>query len=530
MIRKLLNRIPLPEALLIIALAFIPLLFAFPYRINVFLAWDGAYRISEGLIPYKDFGTPVGYVFWLIPAMFFKLFGANVFSLIISQSFINAVAGFTFLGVLKQLNVTRTIRGIGLIVFVLTYSIYNIWPWYNHFVFVLELLALWSILKGLNSEDGIKSILWIALAGFISVLGFLTKQDTGALTFILGLGLIGCHFYTTRKWKPVIYYLSGFLVGIGLLIVPFLSYEFSYWFNMGQAPHSSRINVFDLFHEFLGSSKFIKLYLLFYVLIIGNVIIEKGTSGLLKNLPFYFITLFILFQASVIQVTSYTPTDGNIYFHSFAIVFLISGLGFSFEGSKRFVVVALVFTTLWASGSVWNRFLSSKVKSFLNIETNSEVVSKNTFKIDTDQTESRSAWIVSDIPTFNKIKLPKETVSGIKRLIEISESMNSEELEVLNFTELTQLSEVLNYSIESGSHIPLWYHKGVSFFERERDLYCEKIQNQQYDIILFEDIPDLNNFYSYDVFDCIEEHYEYLYEFKAPRVPEISSIKVFIRR
>jgi hypothetical protein len=60
------------EWFLVLVLPLVPLLFTLPYRINLFLAWEGAYRISQGEIPYKDFGSPVGYVFWLLPALFFK--------------------------------------------------------------------------------------------------------------------------------------------------------------------------------------------------------------------------------------------------------------------------------------------------------------------------------------------------------------------------------------------------------------------------------------------------------------------------
>ena len=63
------------EYLLIILTSILPLFFNYPYRINLFLAWEGAYRVSIGQIPYKDFGSPVGYGFWLLPALFFKLFG-----------------------------------------------------------------------------------------------------------------------------------------------------------------------------------------------------------------------------------------------------------------------------------------------------------------------------------------------------------------------------------------------------------------------------------------------------------------------
>ena len=53
------------------------------------IIWDGAYRISQGLVPYVDFGMPVGPVAFYLPALFFKFFGPSWLSLQLSQFLIN---------------------------------------------------------------------------------------------------------------------------------------------------------------------------------------------------------------------------------------------------------------------------------------------------------------------------------------------------------------------------------------------------------------------------------------------------------
>lgn len=67
----------LAEAGFILVIALAPVFASFPYRINIFLSWEGAYRISQGQIPYKDFGMPVGYMFWVIPGFFSNYSGRN---------------------------------------------------------------------------------------------------------------------------------------------------------------------------------------------------------------------------------------------------------------------------------------------------------------------------------------------------------------------------------------------------------------------------------------------------------------------
>ena len=63
------------EVLIILLLACVPLFIHLPYRVNIFLSWEGAYRMSQGQLPFRDFGTPLGGMYWVIPAIFFKVFG-----------------------------------------------------------------------------------------------------------------------------------------------------------------------------------------------------------------------------------------------------------------------------------------------------------------------------------------------------------------------------------------------------------------------------------------------------------------------
>src|SRR5690606_2355038 len=91
------------EIFAIILFALVPVFLSFPYRINIFLSWEGAYRITEGHIPFKDFGMPVGYMYWMIPAMFFKLFGAQLITLIKAQAFINILSGLAFRSIFVSL-------------------------------------------------------------------------------------------------------------------------------------------------------------------------------------------------------------------------------------------------------------------------------------------------------------------------------------------------------------------------------------------------------------------------------------------
>ena len=522
---------------LIIITACIPLLFNYPYRINLFLAWEGAFRIAQGEIPYRDFGSPVGYVFWILPALFFKIFGPYVYTLIIVQAFINILSGLAFKKLLKIFSVTSPVRLLPLLVFCLSYSMFNFWPWYNHFVFVVEMLGLCVLCAEVLTPVDKRSYLRITMASLLIALTFLTKQDTGGLAAGIAFVILAFDFVYERKIKTALIFVGGYLISLFILIVPFLSYEFSYWFNMGQLPHNARVDKFDIINELFGASTLIKLYVVFIVFILITQLNQMKDWKTEKSyFLFLLIVLAILGQAAIIQVTSYTPIDGNIYFHGFAFAFIAFHFSKQVDFSKVVNLSLLFFLIcLWWSGVFWTRFLRERVQKVLvdNTAAKKNVISKRTYLMGGDSTVAsgasvRSKWIVSSIPSFKRIKIPEGTEIGIKQILELPQSKKPH-VKMLNMSELTPLAYDMGYELETGPQYPLWYHKGVAFFDREVDNFCGKVNEKQYDIILFEDIPNVNQFYPYEVRDCIVKNYTFKFKFLAPRIPEISYIEVYTK-
>src|ERR1700712_4179907 len=105
------------EILIIVLLACIPLFIHLPYRVNIFLSWEGAYRMSQGQLPFRDFGIPLGGMFWVIPAFFFKIFGPKMVTLIKAQVLINILAGLSFRSILISLSVDRGTRLASVLLF-----------------------------------------------------------------------------------------------------------------------------------------------------------------------------------------------------------------------------------------------------------------------------------------------------------------------------------------------------------------------------------------------------------------------------
>jgi hypothetical protein len=519
------------ELVLIICTFIIPLIFNHPYRINLYLAWEGAYRISNGEIPFRDFGLPLGYIFWLVIALFFKIFGPFVYTLLIAQSIINLIANLLFRKLLKQFSVPSYIRLFALTVFLFSFSLNNIWPWYNHLVFVIELGAFVMICNQILKPAADRSASKILIAALLVAATFMTKQDTGGIAFLSSLIILGFDLFFHRTKKTFLLFLLGYFMSLAVMIVPFLQYDFLYWFNLGQFPHNARTNKFDIINEFLGASSWIK----FYAMVIMGILLANYKMFTIdfrnhsKDFFFTLVTILILFQAAIIQVTSYTPINGNIYFHSFVFAFagsflLKDKIFSSWIGVGAFVLMV----SLWWSGYFWTRFFKTRFEGILGGSSTTEVISKNSYIISTDSTDmGRKDWVVSSFKSLKKIKIPRETERGIEELAALD--ILSKNPKVLNMSELTSLAYDLNFKLDTGSNYPLWFHRNVAFFDREVESFCNRIDTKQYDLILFQDIPELNNFYPYEVQECIKQNYTLKFKFLAPRIPNTSYIEVYIK-
>src|SRR5690606_6697424 len=174
------------ELAIVCVFCFSPLLYNNPYRLNIFLSWEGAYRLYLGQVPFRDFSLPMGYGYWVVPALFFKIFGPYMFSLIKAQVFINLISVLTVRATLRMLNVPPVAILLTILVFCLSYVSKNFWPWYNHMVIVWELVAIYFAFRAILRPQRGWRIGYLALSAFFIWFAIFTKQDGG----ILGLFIV----------------------------------------------------------------------------------------------------------------------------------------------------------------------------------------------------------------------------------------------------------------------------------------------------------------------------------------------------
>ena len=507
------------EILVAVTFCFVPLLFNNPYRLNIFLSWEGAYRLSIGQIPFKDFSLPMGYGYWVIPAIFFKLFGPFMYSLIKAQVFINLVSILAFRGILKKLGVQPAVILLSVIIFCFSYVSWNFWPWYNHLVIVLGFVAIYFSLNAIFESTMWKIFASLGLSAFFIWFAFFTKQDGGALTLLIVYGVLGYEALVEKSFRKVLVF-TGFFALFGILfIAPLIPYDFAYWFNMGQAPHDSRIHPINFLNDIVGWSYWQKFFLLIIALVMLDKFRVNGWEFFRDKRQFLFglVSIAIMLKSLIIQVTSHEPPNGEVFFYAFGFAYCISHLKFSGSlADFRFLAVSGILVVFWWSGIYWR-----------NIQ---RIVAKKPAIVEkADERTSHKYRLASEFMTMNRLYLAENTIDGINKIKAMEVFRNNPNPKVLNMSELTSLAYEVPFTPLTNQ--PMWFHQGVSIFQKEVDEFCEKVASNEYDVVLFETIPEKEviNFYPMDVKACLDEYYQHEFSFLAPRTPEESFIHVYTK-
>lgn len=503
--------------ILIIGFSLIPLFFSLPFRIHLDVSWEGTYRLYLGQVPYKDFGMPIGYGFFIFPLLAFYVFGPTLKALLISQAIVNIITTFTFRAIVKKLGLNEERSLIAILVFLLSYSFMYFWPWYNFTAIMFELIGLYFLLLLSNSESAKRNYMYLAGSAFFIFLTFFTKQDYGGLAFTFALIIIAYISWLKKRWIFLPAFILFYAVSVALIILPFISTDFSYWFNVGQPPHNSRIYLYSIFEVIMLDSQWEK----FYLVVLAAVLIKKFSTGTFDMRDSKFIISFLMVSGMIMEALITKSTSGNslentTYFHAFGIAFLLVQLPDDFIPQKiRWIIPAMFVVFIWWSGEYWK--YAGRIFNF------SKPVMRGKTLLDAS---FQSSWRSSDLKAFKGIKLPSETINGLERVQSLSLFKSQKELKVLNMTELTPLALEWNYTPMKG--LPLWYHQGVSIFPKQIDEICASIANKEFDLVMFETIPSLTNFFPNDLRNCLIDHYKLKDKFIAPRKEGDSFIEVYV--
>jgi len=444
------------------------------------ILWEGAYRVSLGQIPFTDFGTPVGPVSFLIPALFFKAFSPSWFVMQLSQMFENAILLFLAYQLLKRLKFSQVNINRAIACFSFLYLVFLSHPWYNSGAF-LSFLTSMVLLLGAGY--------WaIIAAGLMAGICFLAKQDYGVMNLCLGsLVILLTQSQKSDSYRKIVFqlstlrdvqqiklilvsitlFLSFFALPIVTLIYFVDSAQFFYWFNYGQPPHEIRkIHIWDFANHgnlflpaciaFYFSYRTNRIDLLFAGIFFACAFIVSSTSGLDYTAFFFFLFLPLL-----VQTVGDRQLVQKKWLSALLLLAVLTCIAFPAKYMYR-----LVQTTVLAKAEPF---------SFRHVYVTRPV----------------QAYPES-MPYFKNVMGSDDSVVMIEKLQQIATANPNISLKVLNISELTPIYAELGSA--PPLHYPLWYHTKISLFPKEIKLINQDIDDNKFDVILLQDAHGQANF------------------------------------
>jgi hypothetical protein len=451
-----------------------------------------------GQIPFTDFGTPVGPVSFLIPALFFKLFSPSWFVMQLSQMLENALLLVLAYQLLKRLQFTQVNINKAIACFSFLYLVFLSHPWYNSGAFLCFLTSMVLLLR--------TSYWSLMAAGLMGGLCFLAKQDYGVMNLCLGSLVIlltqsqqsspyrkiTFQFSALRDLQQMIsivgagtLFLSFFVLPIGALIYLVDSAQFFYWFNYGQPPHEIRkIHIWNFANHgnlflpaciaFYFAYRTVRIDLLFAGIFFICAFIVSSTSGLDYTAFFFFLFLPLLVQ---------TVRDRQLvqkrWLSALLLLAVLTCITFPAKYMYR-----LVQTTVLAKAepfSFRHRYVTRPVQAY-----------------------------PESMPFFKNVMGSDDSILMIRQLQEILRGKTGPELKVLNISELTPLYAELGSA--PPLHYPLWYHNKISLFPREIKLIDHDIDANKFDVIILQNAHGQANFEEFLARLQANAHYETLRE------------------
>jgi hypothetical protein len=440
-------------------LFFILSLFVFFQREIIFfrdyaIIWDGATRMINGEVLYKDFGVPFGPIPLLIPYYFMSFFGVSWLNFQIIQHIQNFLLLLNVVLLMRTLLEGNFVVNISSFIFVFFCLIFLTHPWYNT-------TALLFLFFALNASL-ISNKFSYFLSGIFAMFSVFSKQDFGFLSILMVQIIIVFDNYLINDsiksaLKGSFFFWLGLISSIFVLLYIYRFVEIGYWFALFQYNYESRLS--KIYKIFINPLFYLSLSLFFfsiikrersifvYSLILGVSSITSVVSGMPMSHFYYTFTIFPLifyFMHSVHR------SAGRILFLFFIIIAFIPAL-------PRTV---FIFENLLFDYYEHSSFNHRKIAS-----------------------EGLITDLGMCVGSMRNIYVPNSVCELIKDAKYTADSPNAS---FLNISELTFLPSELGY--KNPKNHPLWYHYPVSVLDREKDLILSQIENGFFDLVFVQGI------------------------------------------
>jgi len=182
------------------------------------IMFDGAWRVYQGQVQYRDFISTFPPLPFVIQAMFFRLAGVNFSAMVLGAAVLNAVATLCVIWLVHRLVPDQ--RAIAWIAGLLT-AVWFQAPfgtlWFEQTAFCFNLLSLVLLLKSLDTRDPAAVGCRVG-AGVLLAASLLCKQNAGAEFLPLALGVATLPLLDRKRkaLRSALEVIAGIALGAGI--------------------------------------------------------------------------------------------------------------------------------------------------------------------------------------------------------------------------------------------------------------------------------------------------------------------------
>jgi len=185
------------------------------------IMFDGAWRVFQGQVPYRDFFSAFPPVPFVIQALFFVFLGIDFSATVVSAAAFNAAATACVIYLVRRLlPEQRAIAAAGGLLTSVWFQAPFGTLWFEQTAFAFNLLALLLVIRAATADARLS--VWLRAAAGVSVaLAMLSKQNAGVEFIPILIGVIAFpHARQLRKAMTAVgQLLAGLMFALGIFLV-----------------------------------------------------------------------------------------------------------------------------------------------------------------------------------------------------------------------------------------------------------------------------------------------------------------------
>lgn len=451
----------------------LPWAFRHIYFRDYAILMEGGLRAAHGLRAYRDFGIPMGDQLIQFLGWVFNLRGVSWTSFRLAQTAQQLVALACWWLLARGWQAPFATRAVSTLLLSLTIFTPVLFPWYNTWALMLELLSLALLAYSLHGRVPLPmQLAGVAGAGALAACVLYAKQDFGAL--LLGINAVLCWRWAHPRWASLLALGAGVAGGLAW-VLPLDQWEaFSYWFNMGQPYQPKRLT--------LGRIRMMGWQAKYGVLAGLAVLLWRLPRGkarpLLTGSIFREIMVALMAQSVITTITSGMTVTHNYYLPAVALVALTLWQGGQLDlWARRAVLAGSLYFGLFLSAEIVASLALPRLPIFwMMLEAR---LRRNPLE------PGRRDWTCFEQAPWQGLYFPEEFVKKWPRWQDSLDHWQGQPL--LNLSELTPILVKGQPQVFQSPRVwPLWFDTTASHFPREQALVTAALLKGQFATVIYQ--------------------------------------------